>query len=114
MSMTAAEIAGVVGTEYKPWWPPEITWGQAPDTSDINFGWWYGNCIKLPGSVVELAFIGAAVRELAKRGSVMLAPAVNKTKGTEGWVCLSKRNPIRGGPTTLHALVAALNESEGA
>ena len=107
MSMTAAEIAGVVGTERKAWWPGLVEY-------DAEATCWLEQGVGIDPDTAELAFIGAAVRELAKRGSVMLAPAVNKTKGTEGWVCLSKRNPIRGGPTTLHALVAALNESEGA
>lgn len=89
MSMTAAEIMEVVGKDQQPWWPP-LMWGDGE--------WWTRAEAKhVMPDLAELAFIGAAVRELANRGDAS-EDDINR------YTC----------PTLLHALVAALNESEGA
>jgi uncharacterized NAD-dependent epimerase/dehydratase family protein len=116
--MIAAEIAEVVGTERKAWWPPSIEW-------DEQVGDFIHNITSIPqfgsvidDAVVELAFIGASVRELAKRKRTITvndstssgARAYNDEKFYIG----VSRDKGFFGTSFLHALVAALNESEGA
>ena len=90
MSMTAAEIAGVVGTKYKPWFPSLVY----SDTDKCYIDEATGR--RVSDDIAELAFIGAALGELVNRGCV----------------CEDDLNEYTC-PTLLHALVAALNESEG-
>lgn len=102
MSMTAAEIAGVVGKDQQPWWPP-LMWGDGE--------WWTRAEAKhVMPDLAELAFIGAAVRELAKRKFFV------GTHPMEWWHCGHHwhTRSSEHSESPLPLLVAALNESEGA
>jgi len=102
-----------VGTKSKPWWPT-----QSDEYKYLQFDYAHGqwniqskfgqNVSALSSAFVELAFIGAAVRELAKRNVIF------KIQTLDGWATVGGIDSHGNGPTLLHALVAALNESEGA
>lgn len=104
MSMTAAEIASVVGTERKAWWPELIYMGED--------GWWFNRLAAknyyVNPELAELAFIGAAVRELAKRKFFV------GTHPMEWWHCGHHwhTRSSEHSESPLPLLVAALNESE--
>lgn len=115
MSMTAAEIAGVVGTKYKPWFPSLVY-----SDSDVNYPHYIDEATgrRVSDDIAELAFIGTAVRELKQHSIQPVEIARYVGEGSvdfwqvgwaNGWDDKNKK-----GPTLLHALVAALNESEGA
>jgi hypothetical protein len=108
MSMTAAEIAGVVGTERKAWWPGDILWDAHED------GWYSDHLRRRPSDdITELAFIGAAVAVLAQRYEmVRLEIGVKYIITTREFNSFDNHGV--SGQTLLHALVAALKESEGA
>ena len=108
MSMTAQEIAGVVGTERKEWWPPlrydaeTAEWTDTPEGTDLI--WFYRPAL------AELAFIGAAVRELAKRKFFVGNHPMELWHCGHHWHTRSSEHS----ESLLPLLVSALNESEGA
>lgn len=105
--MTAAQIAEIVGTERKAWWPPFIYFEKERwRLTDHDY---HDDSPILP-DFAELAFIGAAVRELAKRKGCGVFEGADNT-GTL-FVIDAKLDRPATGRSLLAALVAALNERE--
>lgn len=105
--MTAAQIAEIVGTERKAWWP-----GIELDRSD---GQWHdidpSYHPSLKPSLAELAFIGAAVRELVRRAK-QFDSCVSLRCDSDGAFAARYGQWRTFGDNELAALVAAITESE--
>lgn len=107
MSMTASEIAAVVGTEQKAWWPEHVYHDGQGFYQELPMQG-FASPYMLDG-VAELAFIGAAVRELLRRDFNMMR---HDDGAFTVWHTDRRINVER--KCFLSALVAALNESEAA
>lgn len=111
MSMTAAEIAGVVGTKYKPWFPSLVY-----SDSDVNYPHYIDEATgrRVSDDIAELAFGMAAEEELRKRHHHYATISFNGGVDIHAAWAGGNHEKLGTGVTKLHALVAALNESEGA
>lgn len=108
--MTAAQIAKIVGNKPK--------WFEQMEYDGHHWTYWFSERqgVGVPDDVAELAFVGAAVRELARRQLIVRVHDCSRRGGQCRVVCWHAITEDTvgtfDGETALAALNAALNESE--